>query len=152
MKYSVGGYILAGIVLLMVAGCGTSESGPSDESSLAGEERPSGSNEVVETIRAPFEVDPKDYVKTVEGKLGQLQYKHIKLVDRVQHAGLESESQAAFDTNLDALTRKGKEVSRQIEALKTGKGKDLHALQLGMNLALEDLAHSYETALAQFSG
>jgi hypothetical protein len=152
MKYAVGGYILGGMVLLMVAGCDTSESGPSDESSLAGEDRPLKSNEVGETIRAPFEVDLKDYVKTVEAKLGQLQYKHIKLVDRIQPAELESESQTAFDTNLETLTRKREEISREIKALKTGKGKDLHALQLGMNLALEDLAHLYETALAQFSG
>lgn len=62
MKYSGGVYILVSLVCLMIAGCGTSETGPSDEPSLAETERPLGDNEVIETIRAPFEVELKDYV------------------------------------------------------------------------------------------
>ena len=57
-----------------------------------------------------------------------------------------------LDTNLDKLTKHGKEVQRQIDELKAAKGNDWLALQSGMNQALEELAQSYDKALARFAG
>ncbi len=52
MKYSNGMYVVVGLVWLMLAGCGTSESGPSDESPLAEDENLLGNQEAAETIQA----------------------------------------------------------------------------------------------------
>ena len=152
MKYSLAVNVFVGMVWLMVAGCGTSESGSPEEYQLAGEEVQSGDKEAVETIQASMEENLNEYVKIVEGKMGQLLDKHAKLVDQAQQTGSGTEAQVALDANLEDLTKKGKEVQRQINKLKAAKGKDWLALQSGMNQALEELAQSYDKALAQFPG
>ena len=152
MKYSMVVNVLVGMVWLMIAGCGTSESGSPDESRLAEEKMQLGDKEVVDTIQAPGEENLNEYVKIVEGKLGQLTDKHAKLVDLGQQAELGSEPQAAFDTSLGDLTKKREEIQVQIETVKAAKGKDWIPLQSGMNQALEELGQSYDTALAKFAG
>ena len=152
MKYSVAVHVLVGMVWLMIAGCGASESGTPEEFQLAGEEVQSGDKEAIETIQVPVEENLNEYVKTVEGKWDLLKDKHAKLVDQAQQAGSGTEIKVALDTNLDDLTKQGEEVQRQIDELKVAKGKDWLALQSGMNQALEELAQSYDKALAQFAG
>lgn len=152
MKISAIVSALFCMVWLMVSGCNTSEPGPSDESGLAGKEMQSEDKKVTETTQAPMEEDLNTFLKGVEGKMEQLKVKHVNLINRVQQAGLRTKPQTTFDATLDDLKKKREDVQIQIEALKTGKKKDWTALQLGMNLALEGLAHSYDTALAQFAG
>lgn len=152
MNNSMAVRVLFCIAILGVAGCNTSEPGPSDESGLAGKEVQSEDKEVAETSQAPMEEDLNTFLEGVEGKMDQLKVKHVKLVNRVQQAGLKTKPQTTFYATLDDLKKKREDVQIQIEALKTGKKKDWTALQLGMNLALESLAHSYDTALAQFAG
>ena len=149
MKNFVLGMVLFSLVCVMVAGCGVSE-----ESQLAGKELPLSDKEVVETNQVPLEDDFNfnEYVKSVEGQLGYLEDIHVKLADRVRKAGLEPETQTTFNTTLDALKMKREVVHTQIEALKRGNKKNWTARQLGMDVALEHLAHSYDEALAQFAG
>ena len=127
MKYSVVVNALVGMVAMMVVGCGNFGSSPQEETRV-------------------------EYSKYAEGKLGQLLDTHAKFVVQVQQRGLGSERQAALDATLDDLTKKGEAVQRQIEALKASKGQDWLALQFHMNQALQELAQSYDKALAQFAG
>ncbi|MDT7042201.1 hypothetical protein [Candidatus Nitronereus thalassa] len=152
MKKSVGVYMFVGMICLIAPGCNTSESEPSDESSSAEKGTALKNQEIVDTRHAPVEEDLNGYVKTVESQLDQLHVKHVNLVARVQQMKLQSEPRAAFNTTLDELIKKRKEVHIHIEALKTAKRKDWSALQLGMNHELEDLSRLYDTALAQFAG
>ena len=152
MRKSMAVYVLFCVVWLMASGCNSSEPGPSDESGLAGKEVQSRDNEVVETIAAPLEENISAFLSFVEDRMDLLKVKHVKLANRIQQAGLNSESLVAFSATLDDLKKKRGEVQTQMKALKTANEKDRASLQLGMNLALEELAYSYDITLAQFSG
>ncbi len=84
MKNSLALNVLFCIAILGVAGCNTSEPGPSDESGLAGKDVQSGNTEVVEFIQAPLGEDFNQYVQNVEDKLDNLKSTHVKLADRVK--------------------------------------------------------------------
>ena len=152
MKNFLIGYFVVGIVCVMVAGCGTSETGSPEESKLAVKERPSGDQEVITTIQTPVEENLDAYIKVIQGKLGHLKEKRAELVTRVQLVGLAPGPQVEFDATLESLTRKGKEVQRQIAALKIVKGKKWMTLRPEINEALEEVNQSYDEALGKFSG
>lgn len=137
---------------IMFSGCNSSDTGPSEESELAGKIGQSHTHELVERRPAPLDGDLHAYLAVVEGKMDQLKVKHVKLLDRIQRAGLEAKPQAVFATILDDLKKKREKVQTQIELLKSANGKDWATFQMGMNLALEELAHSYDWALSQFAG
>ncbi len=152
MKYSLGVNVLVGIAWMMVAGCGTSESSAPQETRVAEEPIQLGEKEVVETSQASLNENRNEYVKVIEGKLIQLNDDHAKLVVQAQQAGSGTQVQADLDTTLKDLTKEGKEVQQQIDELKAVKAEDWLALQSDMNQALEELAHSYEQALAKYAG
>ena len=151
MKNSVVINVLLGMVLMVVAGCGTSESNAPQETRLAEEKVQSGDKEVVETSQASLQENRTEYVKIIEEKLSQLNENHAKLVDQAQ-AVSGSEVQVVLDKTLDDLTQQGKEVQQQIDELKEVNVDDWLALQPDMNQALEELAQSYDRALAKFTG
>ena len=151
MKYSAVVNVLVGIVWMVVAGCGTSESNTPQESRFAEEKVQSGDKEVVETSQASLQENRNEYVKIIEEKLSQLNENHAKLVDQAQ-ATSGTEVQVVLDKTLDDLTKQGKEVQQQIDELKEVNVDDWLALQPDMNQALEELAQSYDRALAKFTG
>ena len=149
--------VLVGMVWIIVAGCGSSESGSTEEYQLAGKEIQSEENDnkdrkIVEQAPVPLTGDRNEYFKIIEDKRGQILDKHARLVTQIQQAGDRSESLPALDVSLDDLIQKTEEVHRQIEVLKAAKGRDWLALQSDMNRALEELGRSYDKALAQFGG
>jgi hypothetical protein len=143
--------VVGGIVWLTVAGCSASDSGPVEESQLAGKEVSSGTSDIVATVAAPQEGDMNEYFRVVEGKFDQLKEKHAKLTEQVGQKGSDAETPSALDKALEDLTQKGREVQKQIETLKTAKGNEWIALQPDMNRALDELTQSYDAALARFS-
>ena len=152
MKYSVLGNVFVGIACIMVIGCSNSELSTAPESPLAGKDMPLGDKDVVENIHAPLGENLTTYLQGVEDKLGQLKDKHAKLVNSVPEAGPGSKSRVILDARLAELTKEGEEVQFQIEAMKSAKGEDQPALQIGMDKTLAELDQSYDKALAQFAG
>ena len=63
MKYSVVVNVLVGIVWMVVAGCGTSESNTPQETRFAEEKVQSGDKESVEASLIPLDGNINEYVK-----------------------------------------------------------------------------------------
>ncbi len=152
MKYSVIVHVLVGFLCMVITGCGMSESGVSQESKLSVEKVETGANSVTEGSQAFLVDDRNEYVEVVEAKLIQLNDDHAKLVDRAQQAGSGTQLQADLDTMLNELTKQGIDAKEQINELKSAKVEEWLALQSGMNTALEELAQSYDQALAKSAG
>ena len=127
MKFSVVVNVLVGMVGLMVAGCGYFESGPPEKTR-------------------------HEYSKFAEGQMSQILETHARLAVLTQQRGLESERRTALDVTLDDLTKKVEAVQTQIVALKATNGQGWFAHQFRMSQALEELAQSYNRALARYAG
>ena len=127
MNYWLGVKVLAGIVALLIVGCGNFQTNPSEE------------------IR-------KKYSAFLETKMDLLLDKHARLVDQVQQGRPKTEQQTSLNKTLDDLTKKGEAVQGQMGELQSAKGANWHALQFGVNQALEELTQAYDNALAQFVG
>ncbi|UCH90418.1 MAG: hypothetical protein JSU60_04670 [Nitrospirota bacterium] len=149
MKYSALGNVCVGIVCMMVLSCSNSEVSTAPESPVVVNDVQLESKDAVESIQAP---NLTTYLQGFEDKLGRLKDKHAKLVSQAKEAAPGSKSRESLDVILEELTKKGEEVQFQIEALKSGKGEDLLALQTGMDKTLADLDQSYDKALAEFAG
>ena len=104
MKHSVIIRVLVGMVAMMVVSCGVFEAGPPEKTRI-------------------------EYSKFVDDKMDQLLDKHARLVAQVQQADSLTEIRMAWETSLEALTKKRVEVQRHIEALKAAKGQNWFALQ-----------------------
>lgn len=153
MKRSVGEKVLVGMVWLIVAGCGASESGSTEEYQLAGKAVQAEENDGKARVTVlPVVENRIEYFKIIEDQRGRLLGKHARLIAQIQEAGNRPEPLPALDISLDDLIQKTQEIHRQIEVLKATKGGDWLALQSDMNRALEELGQSYDKALAQFPG
>ena len=127
MRYSVVANVLISLVGVMVVGCGYFGSNPPEET---------------RTEHSMF----------IEDKMDQLRDAHARLVLQIEQRGLESKRHTSLDALLNDLAERREAVQRQVEALKMAKGQDWFAIQYVMNHALEELAQSYDQALAKYPG
>ena len=152
MKYSVLGKLFVGLACIMAIGCSNSEISTAPESQLAEKDAQLKNKDLAKSIQAPLSENLTTYLQGVEDKLVKLKEKHAQLVGQVPEAGPGTESKGNWDAQLDELTKKGEELQFQIEAMKSAKGEDHSALQVGLDKSLADLDESYDTALAKFAG
>ncbi len=152
MKYSALGNVCVGIVCMMVISCSNSELSTTPESQVAVNDEQLEDQNSMESIQAPVSEDLTTYLQGVEDQLGHLKEKHATLVNSATKAEPGSQSRVSLDVRLAELTKKGEEIQFQIEAMKAATGEDHAALQTGMGKTLEELAESYDNALAEFAG